>query len=58
MRFDAAGSFVGSGVVRAAITSTRPVIIHVNRNNDVLDVNGMLLEAGVLRVSRPAFNRI
>jgi len=47
MRYDAAGSFVGSGVVRAAIT------LDVTGNhytstatNDVLDVNGNVIGSG------------
>ena len=47
MRFDAAGSFVGSGVVRAAITLDETGDHYTSTaTNDVLDVNGNVIASG------------
>ena len=47
MRFDAAGSFVGSGVVRAAITLDESGDHYTSTaTNDVLDVNGNVIASG------------
>ena len=47
MRFDAAGSFVGSGVVRAAITLDESGDHYTSTaTNDVLDVNGNVIGSG------------
>ena len=47
MRFDAAGSFVGSGVVRAAITLDETGDHYTSTaTNDVLDVNGNVIGSG------------
>ncbi len=47
MRFDAAGSFVGSGVVRAALTLDETGDHYTSTaTNDVLDVNGNVIGSG------------
>src|SRR6266850_4189761 len=47
MRFDAAGSFIGSGVVRAAITLDETGDHYTSTaTNDVLDVNGNVIGSG------------
>ena len=47
MRFDAAGVFVGSGVVRAAITLDETGDHYTSTaTNDVLDVNGNVIGSG------------
>ena len=47
MRYDAAGSFVGSGVVRAAITLDETGDHYTSTaTNDVLDVNGNVIASG------------
>jgi hypothetical protein len=47
MRFDAAGVFVGSGVVRAAITLDETGDHYTSTaTNDVLDVNGNVISSG------------
>jgi hypothetical protein len=47
MRFDAAGSFVGSGVVRAVLTLDETGDHYTaTATNDVLDVNGNVIESG------------
>jgi len=47
MRFDAAGSFIGSGVVRAAITLDETGDHYTSTaTNDVLDVNGNVISSG------------
>jgi hypothetical protein len=47
MRFDAAGVFVGSGVVRAAITLDETGDNYTSTaTNDVLDVNGNVISSG------------
>jgi hypothetical protein len=47
MRFDAAGSFVGSGVVRVALTlDKRGDHYTATATNDVLDVNGNVIGSG------------
>ena len=47
MRFDAAGLFVGSGVVRAAITLDETGDHYTSTaTNDVLDVNGNVIGSG------------
>ena len=47
MRFDAAGVFVGSGVVRAAITLDETGDQYTSTaTNDVLDVNGNVIGSG------------
>ncbi len=47
MRFDAAGSFVGSGVVRAAVTLDETGNHYTSTaTNDVLDVNGNVIASG------------
>ena len=47
MRFDAAGSFVGSGVVRVALTLDETGDHYTSTaTNDVLDVNGNLIGSG------------
>ena len=47
MRFDAAGVFVGSGVVRAAITLDETGDHYTSTaTNDVLDVNGNVIASG------------
>ena len=47
MRYDAAGSFVGSGVVRAAITLDETGDHYTSTaTNDVLDVNGNVISSG------------
>ena len=47
LRFDAAGSFVGSGVVRAAITLDETGNHYTaTATNDVLDVNGDVIASG------------
>ena len=47
MRFDAAGSFVGSGVVRAAITLDETGDhLTSTATNDVLDINGNVIGSG------------
>jgi hypothetical protein len=47
MRFDAAGSFVGSGVVRAALTLDETGDHYTSMaTNDVLDVNGNVIGSG------------
>ena len=47
MRFDAAGVFVGSGVVRAAITLDETGDNYTSTaTNDILDVNGNVIGSG------------
>ena len=47
MRFDAAGSFVGSGVVRVALTLDETGDHYTSTaTNDVLDVNGNVIASG------------
>jgi hypothetical protein len=47
MRYDAAGSFIGSGVVRAAITLDETGDHYTSTaTNDVLDVNGNVIASG------------
>jgi len=47
MRFDAAGSFTGSGVVRAALTLDETGDHYTSTaTNDVLDVNGNVIASG------------
>ena len=47
MRFDAAGAFIGSGVVRAAITLDETGNHYTSTaTNDVLDVNGNVIGSG------------
>ena len=47
MRFDAAGSFVGSGVVRAALTLDETGDHYTaTATNDVLDVNENVIGSG------------
>jgi len=47
MRFDAAGSFIGSGVVRAALTLDETGDHYTSTaTNDVLDVNGNVIGSG------------
>ena len=47
MRYDAAGSFIGSGVVRAAITLDETGDHYTSTaTNDVLDVNGNVIGSG------------
>jgi hypothetical protein len=47
MRFDAAGSFVGSGVVRVALTLDETGDHYTSTaTNDVLDVNGNVIGRG------------
>jgi len=47
MRFDAAGSFVGSGVVRVALTLDETGDHYTSTaTNDVLDVNGNVIGSG------------
>ena len=47
MRYDAAGSFVGSGVVRAAIALDETGDHYTSTaTNDVLDVNGNVISSG------------
>ncbi|HSB07973.1 MAG TPA: hypothetical protein VLM38_00565, partial [Blastocatellia bacterium] len=47
MRYDAAGSFIGSGVVRAAITLDETGDHYTSTaTNDVLDVNGNVISSG------------
>jgi hypothetical protein len=47
MRFDAAGSFIGSGVVRAALTLDETGDHYTSTaTNDVLDVNGNVTGSG------------
>ena len=47
MRFDAAGSFVGSGVVRVALTLDETGDHYTaTATNDVLDVNGNVIASG------------
>jgi hypothetical protein len=47
MRFDSAGSFVGSGVVRAALTLDETGDHYTSTaTNDVLDVNGNVIGSG------------
>jgi hypothetical protein len=47
MRYDAAGSFVGSGVVRAAITLDETGDHYTSTaTNDVLDINGNVIASG------------
>ena len=47
MRFDAAGSFVGSGVVRAALTLDETGGHYTSTaTNDILDVNGNVIGSG------------
>jgi len=47
MRFDAAGAFVGSGVVRAALTLDETGDHYTSTaTNDVLDVNGNVIASG------------
>jgi len=47
MRFDAAGSFVGSGVVRGAVTLDETGDHYTSTaTNDVLDVNGNVIASG------------
>ena len=47
MRFDAAGSFVGSGVVRGAITLDETGDHYTSTaTNDILDVNGNVIGSG------------
>jgi len=47
MRFDAAGSLVGSGVVRAALTLDETGDHYTaTATNDVLDVNGNVIGSG------------
>ena len=57
MRYDAAGSFVGSGVVRAAITLDETGDHSTSTaTNDVLDVNGNVIGSGcATSVSTRAF---
>lgn len=47
MRYDAAGSFIGSGVVRAALTLDETGDHYTSTaTNDVLDVNGNVIGSG------------
>jgi len=47
MRFDAAGSFVGSGVVRVALTLDETRDHYTSTaTNDILDVNGNVIASG------------
>jgi hypothetical protein len=47
MRYDAAGSFIGSGVVRAALTLDETGDHYTaTATNDVLDVNGNVIASG------------
>jgi hypothetical protein len=47
MRYDAAGSFIGSGVVRVAITLDETGNHYTSTaTNDVLDVNGSVISSG------------
>ena len=47
MRYDAAGSFIGSGVVRAAITLDETGDHYTSTaTNDVLDINGNVIGSG------------
>ena len=47
MRYDAAGSFIGSGVVRAALTLDETGNHYTaTATNDVLDVNGNVIASG------------
>ncbi len=57
MRFDAAGSFIGSGVVRAALTLDETGDHYTSTaTNDVLDVNGNVIGSGcATSVSTRAF---